>query len=187
VLAAELDPRVASVVRLEAEGRRGSGFYVKPRLVVTAADVVGTASVIDVTTSDGEEALGLVVLVDQIRGLAVVHVPRAGQPMPFAESAGIGPGRTARIIGLGADGRARSASAVFEPAPAVGAIDQGVARAPHLKLDDGSEPAVPGAVVVSGNRVIGLLAGGEDGPMRGILPIDGLSQLLESETLAALP
>lgn len=182
------DARVASFVRLRAvDGRSGNGFYVKPRLVVTAADVVGTASVIDVTTSDGEEALGLVVLVDQIRGLAVVHVPRAGQPMPFAESAGIGPGRTARIIGLGADGRARSASAVFEPAPAVGAIDQWVARAPHLKLDNGSEPAVPGAVVVSGDRVIGLLAGGGDGPMRGILPIDGLSQLLESETLAALP
>jgi hypothetical protein len=181
------DPCVASCVRLRAEGRPGNGFYVRPRLVVTAADVVGTASVIDVTTSDGEEALGLVVLVDQIRGLAVVHVPRAGQPMAFAESAGLEPGRTARVIGLGADGRARSGSAVFEPAPAVGAIDEGIARAPRLKLDDGGEPAAPGAVVVSENHVIGLLAGGEGGPMRGILPIDGLSQLLESETLAGLP
>jgi S1-C subfamily serine protease len=181
------DPRVASCVRLRADGRSGNGFYVRPRLVVTAADVVGTASVIDVTTSDGEEALGLVVLVDQIRGLAVVHVPRAGQPMAFAESAGLEPGRTARVIGLGADGRARSGSAVFEPAPAVGAIDEGIARAPRLKLDDGGESAAPGAVVVSENHVIGLLAGGEDGPMRGILPIDGLSQLLESETLAGLP
>ena len=137
-------------------------------------------------TSDGEEVLGLVVLVDQIRGLAVVHVPRAGQPLPFAESAGLGPERTARVIGLEADGRARSASAVFEPAPAVGAIDQGTPLAPHLKLDDGGTSPAPGAVVVSGDHAIGLLAGGVDGLMAGILPIDGLGQLLESETLAAL-
>jgi hypothetical protein len=100
------DPRVASLVRLDAGRRSGNGFYVEPRLVVTAADVVGTASVIDVTTSDGEAVLGLVVLTDPIRNLAVVHVPRAGQPMPVAEAA-MGPSRRVQVIDLARDGRAR--------------------------------------------------------------------------------
>ena len=78
VFAAALDPRTASLVRLETDSHKGSGFYVKPRLVATTADLVGTASMVDVTTSDGEKVLGLVVYTDPVRNLAVVHVPRSG-------------------------------------------------------------------------------------------------------------
>ena len=42
MFAAALDPRMASLVRLETGSRQGSGFYVKPRLVATTADLVGT-------------------------------------------------------------------------------------------------------------------------------------------------
>jgi hypothetical protein len=80
VFAAALDPRTASLVRLETGSHKGSGFYVKPRLVATTAGLVGTASMVDVTTSDGEKVLGLVVYTDPTRDLAVVHVPRSGRP-----------------------------------------------------------------------------------------------------------
>ena len=43
VFAAALDPRTASLVRLETDSHKGSGFYVKPRLVATTADLVGSA------------------------------------------------------------------------------------------------------------------------------------------------
>jgi hypothetical protein len=77
VFAAGLDPRMASVVRLDTDSRRGAGFYLKPRLVVTTADLAGAASVIDVIASDGEKMLGLVVHTDPARNLAVVHVAAA--------------------------------------------------------------------------------------------------------------
>ncbi|MGH6900440.1 MAG: hypothetical protein ACREJ5_28480, partial [Geminicoccaceae bacterium] len=94
------DPRVASVVRLRAGTRRGNGLYVEPRLVVTVADVVGAASVVDVTTGEGEEVLGLVVLTDPLRNLAVVHVPRAGPATALADEPALGPGRTVQVVEL---------------------------------------------------------------------------------------
>lgn len=115
--AADSDPRIASVVRLRAGTRWGNGFYVGPRLVVTVADVVGTASVLDVTTSGGEEVLGLVVLRDPSRNLAVVHVPRAGPAAPFAAVPAFGPGERMQVIELTADGRARTIPAALGAAP----------------------------------------------------------------------
>jgi hypothetical protein len=179
-MAAGSDPRVASVVRLAAGGRSGNGFYVRPRLVVTAADVVGTGPVIDVTTNAGESMLGLVVLTDPARNLALVHVPRAGQPTPFAGGEAPGPGRTVQVIELGSDGRPRVASAVLGDAAA------GLEPARRLELETGGGAPAAGAPVFLGDRAVGLVAEAFGGPSRNAIPIDGLAELLASESLAAL-
>ena len=103
------------LVRLTAGDRSGTGFYVKPRLVATTADVVGTGSVIDVKASDGSVMLGLVALVDPTSNLAVVHVPRAGPPLPFAATVADAAGPGAEVIELGGDGRAWLRTAAVEP------------------------------------------------------------------------
>jgi hypothetical protein len=180
------DLRVASVVRLQAGSRGGNGFYAKPRLVVTAADVVGTASVVDVTTSDGQELLGLVVLTDPARNLAVVHVPRAGPATPFAEVPALAPGGGAQVVELAGDGRARVIPTAIEAAPPAGDPRGDGAMGPRLQLEDGGEGAVVGAPIFLGDRAVGLVADPSRGPTGGVIAIDEVAALLESEALAAL-
>jgi hypothetical protein len=185
-MATASDLRVASVVRLRAGSHRGNGFYVKPRLVVTAADVVGTASVVEVTTSDGQELLGLVVLTDPARKLAVIHVPRAGPATPFAETPELAPGRAAQVVELAGDGRARVIPAALEAAPPSSDPSGDGALAPHLQLQDGGEHAVAGAPIFLGDRAVGLVADPGGAPTGSVIAIDEIAELLESEALAAL-
>ena len=159
-------------MRLHAGDRRGNGLYVRPRLIVTAADVIGSASVVDVTTSDGKEVLGLVVLADPTRNLAAVYVPRAGPAAPFADAPALG--RMVQVVELAGDGRSRVISAGLEAAPGH------VAPTAGLELQDGAD-AVAGAPVFLEDRAIGLL-----GPTRNLIGIDDVADLLESEALAAL-
>jgi hypothetical protein len=182
VLAAALDPRVASVVRLEAGSRRGSGFYVRPRLVVTTVDIVGRTSVIDVTTSDGEAVLGLVVHTDPDRGLAVVHVPRAGRPAPLLGAPAWGPAQTVDVLELMGHGEARLTRATLQAGNRTGS------GAPelHLELDAADAATSTGAPVFLADRAIALVAAREGGAGREVVPIEALDALLESEPLAAL-
>jgi hypothetical protein len=172
-VAATIDPRVASVVRLHAGDHRGNGLYVRPRLIVTSADVIGSASVVDVTTSDGKEVLGLVVLADPTRNLAAVYVPRAGPVAPFADARALG--RMLEVVELAGDGRARVLSAGLEAAAGH------LAPTARLELQDGGADAVAGAPVFLEDRAIGLV-----GTARNLIGIDAVADLLESEALAAL-
>jgi hypothetical protein len=183
VFAAALDPRIASVVRLETGSGRGAGFYAEPRLVVTTADLVGTASVIDVTTGDGEEVLGLVVHTDPARNLAVVHVPRTGRPAPLFDGAALAPADAVDVLELLGDDRARVTLARLQPAAPGGA---GTGSTDRFDLDLAGAPAAVGAPVFLNERAVGLLAAHGGGLRRHLVPIDGLPTLLESAALAAL-
>jgi hypothetical protein len=177
------DPRAASVVRLAAGDRRGSGFYVEPRLVVTAGDVVGTASVIDVTTSDGAQVLGLVVLTDSSSNLAVIHVPRAGQPAPLTDDPALAPNEAVQVIDRASDGRARVIPAVLQARSQD--VAPGAAGA-QLELADRAGRAAPGAPVFGDDGAIGLLADQSGELGRNFVGAQQLRNLLESEALAGL-
>jgi hypothetical protein len=180
VFAAALDARTASLVRLETGSRKGSGFYVKPRLVATTADLVGTASMVDVTTSDGEKVLGLVVYTDPARDLAVVHVPRSGRPAALSRASALTPGQTVDVLELLGHDRARMTIAPVRPATA-----EGTTSAAQVELDLAGAPATPGAPVFVNERAVGLIAD-QDGSRRSVMPIDDLAAILASEPLAAL-
>ena len=70
-------------------------------------------SVIDVITDDGEAALGLVVHTDAERGLAVVHVPRAGRPALLSDGPASTSGQMVEVLELIEAGQARRTRAVF--------------------------------------------------------------------------
>jgi S1-C subfamily serine protease len=177
--AAALDPRVASVVRLDAGSRRGSGVYVAPRLVVTTTDLVEHTSVIDVTTSDGEAALGLVVHTDAERGLAVVHVPRAGRPALLSDAHASGSGQMVEVLELVERGQARLSRAVLQRGNSEGV--------PALQLElDGAAATSTGAPVFLNDRAIALVGAREGAPEGNLVPVQALDELLKSEALAAL-
>lgn len=169
--AAATDRRVDAVVRIDAGARQGGGFYVEPRLVLTTADVVGSASVIDVTTGGGGGALGLVVHSDPIRNIALVHLPRAGLPAPLYGGGPVAPEQPVEILELG------GARAVVTGA---------VLRGAQLMVE-GDEGTTTGAPVFLDNRVIGVVAGQRGGGRYSLIRIDDLYSLLDPEALAALP
>jgi hypothetical protein len=177
VLAAAADARLASVVRLDAGSLRGNGVYVRPRLVVTTADLVGATSVIDVTTSAGESALGLVVHTDLDRNIALVHVPRAGRPALLPDAPALS-GRMVDVLELIEPGQARLTRSIL----------QGSTGAPALRLEvDAADVATSaGAPVFLNDRAVALVAAREGVPESNLVPIDALDALLESEALAAL-
>lgn len=183
VFTAALDPRMASVVRLETGSGRGGGFYVEPRLVVTTAALVGTASVIAVTTGDGEEVLGLVVHTDPARNLALVHVPRTGRPAPLFDGAALAPADAVDVLELLSDDRARVTLARLQPAAPAGDRTGNTDRS---DLDLAGAPASLAAPVFLNERAVGLVAAQGGGSRHHLVPIDGLSTLLQSGVLAAL-
>jgi hypothetical protein len=182
VFAAALDPRTASLVRLETGSHRGSGFYVRPRLVATTADLVGTASMVDVTTSDGEKVLGLVVHTDPARNLAVMHVPRTGRPAVLSQRLALAPGQAVDVLELLGHDRARMTIAALQPAAAGGSAGGDE----QLELDLAGAPATSGAPVFINDRAVGLIADQDGGSRRRIMPTDALAAILASEPLAAL-
>ena len=167
-------------MRLETDSHKGSGFYVKPRLIATTADLVGPASMVDVTTSDGEKVLGLVVYTDPARDLAVVHVPRSGRPAVLSRAAALAPGQTVDVLELLGHDRAR-----MTVAPVRQAASEGTTSAAQVELDLAGAPATPGAPVFVNERAVGLIAD-QDGSRRSVMPIDDLATILASEPLAAL-
>jgi hypothetical protein len=182
VFAAALDPRTASLVRLETGSHRGSGFYVRPRLVATTADRVGTASMVDVTTSDGEKVLGLVVHTDPARNLAVMHVPRTGRPAVLSQRLALAPGQAVDVLELLGHDRARMTIATLQPAAAGGSAGGDE----QVELDLAGAPATSGAPVFVNDRAVGLIADQDGGSRRRIMPTDALAAILASEPLAAL-
>ena len=182
MFAAALDPRTASLVRLETDSHRGSGFYVRPRLVATTADLVGTASMVDVTTSDGEKVLGLVVHTDPARNLAVVHVPRTGRPAVLSQGLALAPGQPVDVLELLGHDRARMTIAPLQPAAAGGSAGGDE----QVELDLAGAPATSGAPVFVNDRAVGLIADQDGGSRRSIMPTDALAAILASEPLAAL-
>ncbi len=84
--------RPSGIVRVGADGL--AGFYVTPEHVVVPAAALGRSSLIVVRYSDGMSAYGLVELVDDALGLALVYLPRSGVAMPLRPATSPAPATT---------------------------------------------------------------------------------------------
>lgn len=94
------DPRFDSVVVVyNPEGGVGSGFFVKPDLVLTNYHVVDGAKFLEMKLYDGSETFGKVVKTDIRLDLALVHVQTRGKPVRFYSGNTIDLGVTAEAIG----------------------------------------------------------------------------------------
>jgi hypothetical protein len=70
-----------SIVTLESGGTRAEGVYVSPSFVLVSSDLIGKGGLVDVESREGHSTLGLVAALDRGRGLALIQVPRRGQPV----------------------------------------------------------------------------------------------------------
>lgn len=75
-----------SVVALETDTGHGSGFFVRPTIILTNAHVVGSSPTITVVLADGRRTLGRVLMKDEGRDLAAVLCDISGTPLGVAAS-----------------------------------------------------------------------------------------------------
>ena len=71
----------SGLVRVGTDGR--AGFYVTPEHALVPAEALGHSSLLVVHYPDGMRAHGLVELVDETLGLALVFLPRRGAALPL--------------------------------------------------------------------------------------------------------
>jgi S1-C subfamily serine protease len=93
------DQRFASVVEIKSDDGLGSGFYIRPNLILTNYHVVTDSALVDLTTMDGATVAGIVVGTDAGRDLALVHSPRTGHPAPLYDGPPLRPGLEVEAIG----------------------------------------------------------------------------------------
>lgn len=94
------DPRFDSVVVVyNPEGKVGSGFFVKPDLVLTNYHVIEGASFIEMKLYDGQETFGKVVKTDIRLDLALVKVQARGKPVRLFTGNTVDLGTSADAIG----------------------------------------------------------------------------------------
>jgi hypothetical protein len=180
----------ASVVRVLAEERSGGGVYVSEDLVLTTAQLVGRASVVDVAAADGTRVLGLVARADGATNLALVQVSRPGTPAALYGGPPVAGGTTVQAIVPTVGGNLVRASGRYlgnGPAPRLAspmAADLAHIDAPSL---NDAPQAIPWFL---GDRLVGLgldaAAGRSDGRYHAIGAAD-IDKFLDSAgALAAL-
>ena len=93
------DPRFDSVVVVYTPKGLGSGFFVKPDIVLTNWHVVENSKFVELKTYDGQETFGKVIGKDVRLDLALVQVQSRGKPVRFYTKNKINLGETVEAIG----------------------------------------------------------------------------------------
>lgn len=94
------DPRFDSVVIIYMpDGGMGSGFYVKPDVVMTNYHVVNEGTFVELRQHDGRETFGKVIAKDIILDLALIKVQSRGKPVSFYNENELELGSSVEVIG----------------------------------------------------------------------------------------
>ena len=94
------DPRFDSVVVVyNPQGGLGSGFFVRPDLILTNYHVIEESKFIEMKMYDGQETFGKVVKTDVRLDIALVRVQKRGKPVRLYDRRAIDLGVTTEAIG----------------------------------------------------------------------------------------
>jgi serine protease Do len=94
------DARFDSVVAVyNPQGALGSGFFVRPDVVLTNYHVISGAKFVEMRTYDKQETFGKVIDSDPRLDLALVKVQSRGKPVEFYEGKSLDLGATVEAIG----------------------------------------------------------------------------------------
>lgn len=94
------DPRFDSVVVIyNPDGGLGTGFFVRPDVVMTNYHVVGEGEFVELKMHDEQETFGKVIARDAGLDLALVRVQSRGKPIKFYQKNKIELGKTVEVIG----------------------------------------------------------------------------------------
>jgi S1-C subfamily serine protease len=165
------------VVMIETQTSRGSGFFVRPDLIVTNTHVISGFTAVSVTTQNGVKMAGRVAQISDAADVALVQVGSAGSPdaqLPLGTSATLRLGQ-----GIVALGWAQSVA----QRPVARGIVTGLRRVldrPFLQTDAAPNPGDSGGPVMNRQgEVIGITTlRADDGSAGYAVPIDDAKPLL---------
>jgi S1-C subfamily serine protease len=172
-----IERAMRGVVRIETQTSRGSGFFVRPDLIVTNAHVISGFAAVSVTTQNGARLPGRVAQISDEADVALVQVGLPGSPdaeLPLGTSAALRLGQ-----GIVALGWAES----IEQRTLARGIVTGLRRVldrPFLQTDAAPNPGDSGGPVMNRQgEVIGITTlRATDGSAGYAVPIDDAKPLL---------
>ncbi|MGE5546597.1 MAG: S1C family serine protease [Solirubrobacterales bacterium] len=158
------DPRFDSVVVIYQAKGMGSGFYVRPDIVMTNWHVVEDLPLVEMRLYDKRETFGQVIAKDVVRDLALVKVQTRGRPVAFYQGRQLHPGMGLETIGHPLNATYTVTRGVVS---AVRHRDPGAPTRPgdrndvlYVQTDAEISPGSSGGPVFLGDRVVGIATWG---------------------------
>ena len=181
-----IEQSMPGVVMIQTPKGRGSGFYVRPDLVMTNAHVIAGSTAVSVTTQSGAELAGRVAFVSDEVDVALVQVGRLGLAEPQLK---LGESGSLRLgEGIVALGWAES----LEQRTVARGVVTGLRRVlgrPFLQTDAAPHRGDSGGPVIDRKgEVVGITtARADDGTAGFVVPIDDAKPLIARVTDTAMP
>ena len=156
------DPRFDSVVVIYTpDGGLGSGFFVRPDVVMTNYHVVGEGEFVELKMHDEQETFGKVIARDASLDLALVKVQSRGKPVKFYQGNKLELGKTVEVIGHPqryefSITRGVVSAVRKEKSPVLNAGPDIL----HVQIDAATSPGNSGGPVFMGDRVISVVSWG---------------------------
>jgi len=160
------DPRFDSVVAVYRLGRgMGSGFFIRPDVVMTNYHVVEESEFVELRMYGGTETFGKVIARDAHTDLALIKVQARGKPVRFFARNKLELGATVEVIGhpkgLEFSITRGVVSAIREMTPI---NTRGSSKKVlHVQIDAATSPGNSGGPVFHKNRVVSVVSWGKTG------------------------
>lgn len=184
------DPRFDSVVAIYQPFGMGSGFYVRPNIVMTNWHVVAKSSIVELKRYDRRETFGQVIAKDVRLDLALIKVQDRGRPVEFFRGKGLKPGDPVDAIGhpqrhlfsitrgIVSAIRRDGAEGDTVRKGVEAAIRGGEHRALYIQTDAEVNPGNSGGPLFFGNKVVGINA------LRSLEKLEGGRDYVQNPGLA---
>jgi serine protease Do len=160
------DPRFDSVVVIHMpDGGLGSGFFVRPDVVMTNYHVVEEGQFAEMTMYGGQETFGKVVARDVRLDLALVRVQSRGKPVQFYDKNLLDLGSTVEVIGHPHRYEFAITRGVVSAVREMAALNiSGGKPVRHVQIDAATSPGNSGGPVFLKDRVVGVVSWGSSAP-----------------------
>jgi len=156
------DPRFDSVVVVHnPRGSLGSGFFVRPDIVMTNHHVIEGATFVEMTMYNRQETFGKVIGYDVRLDLALVQVQTRGKPVKFYERRELELGSTVDVIGHPAGLNFSITRGVVSAVRKEKSVQlQGGQDVLFVQIDAPTNPGNSGGPVFKGEEVVGVVSWG---------------------------
>lgn len=159
------DPRFDSVVVIYMPGSLGSGFFVRPDVVMTNYHVVEENDYAELKMHDEQETFGKVIARDAVLDLALIKVQARGKPARFFDKNKIDLGSTVEVIGHPRGFEFAITRGVVSAVRKLKSANLGAGSdVLQIQIDAATSPGNSGGPVFLGDQVISIVSWGRVDP-----------------------
>ena len=150
------DPRFDSVVAVYTPGGMGSGFFVRPNVVMTNWHVVENRPIVELRLYDRRETFGQVIAKDVLLDLALVKVQDRGRAVAFHQGKGLSPGDRVDAIGHPKRRLFSITRGVVSSVRKLSSASVGGRKVLYVQTDADINPGNSGGPLFKGDKVVGI-------------------------------